>query len=1575
MATGLIVSGLLNVGIGMLAKFLFAPSIPDTVIEGPRLTDLSVTSSVYGSAINVSDGTVRQNGNIIWAGDGIIEEVTITEEELSAKGGPSATQTTIEYRYYLNWAVAFSEGVAEALLRIWGDGKIIYDATGKQKTSKHSVRFYFGNETQDPDPIIAAHIDGNLGAGSTPAYRNTCYVVFNRMALADHGNRPPNITAEITYEFTANYPRDDFTAISGFTNTDQIQFDPFTNSLLTKAGTSVTRINNTTLAAEANTTTNFISAVNSFCMDDKGFFWSNSVGGGNSSPVGRFFSDSLLLDATLFAGSASLGDEHKTGFEALGMWADKAVDVVIPGTGTVAVMACHMPATGGIGILDGKSMTFQEVNLGMSVIINGGDSSLSPFTVGRGIFTDPTRGIVYVVSRWTASATDPSKNVIHKLVPDVTSWDNVTMQFGVTLTEVGRWTDAQLFPNETASPASINGVCLLTSTNQIMVSSGQKSLADATAAVALIDLDTGAIVETVDNTGFGGFSGFWNKVSGNKFVYAASDALIEWDLTAFEPIRINQPADYPLAPGQPGYDDFFLYDETRDSVIVDRDIPGQSGVLLTRVYLGKSSGTTVALNQIVQRYLLRTGGFVETDMNLTAIAGDLVQGNTLARANMTGKRSLEPLLTGFFWDLIEEDWQVVAVKRGGTSVLTIPEIDLGQLQNEDPTDDPPIKEVITQEVEVPMRVDVLHADREQDYQENLEFARRMVLPTPTMHSRDVLRLDLGPLVLDPDDAKRLAEKWLYTVWNERSAVETRVPWRYIRLSAADVFSATWAGETRQLRMEQMEIGAQLPLELRAVTEDEITAISTVLSGTADGHIATTVPPALPSRLLLIDAPTLSTADETFGVFLRGYAAVSGFGDPQWQGATVVRSTDGGITWQTLTGLTSPAAWGIVTTAPTAIDGAIHNVFQEVADGGTVTVIMKDRGSSLATATELAVLNQANAAAFINSDGSVEVFQFQTVVSDGNNSYTLERLLRGRKGTEDVSIGGQVQEGSTFILLEVIPVGIFETPLASRNVEVSYRAVSFGQSLTDAPIVKYKDTGRDRRPYRPAHIESSGKGQGLKVDWVRATRLNGEWLDGTGTVPLNEDLERYTARMYSSTFSAFFQAEAEGASPDDTGTFALTGTLGTEATVQGVVFKTGTGAFEFSPTGAVDPSEAFVSYPDTAGLELGSSPFTIECWVRFKSVADTTQTFMAKWTDGFNQRSWRIFWSGGDLIFDGYATGISATVFLSASWSPVTGTWYHLAITRDANDDFRLFLAGEIVATLNDTDPIFDAGANPSPLWLGKLRNDAGNNDNPMNGFIDGARIIVGEAIYTENFTPPGAFPADGASITKTVNDATTVDFNKAEMESTFAPGITSSVVVIDQFDTDPDGGGGWAALSGTTLSSVANSGNISGPPTGGGSNFALQTSAGTLDTRYGMEKTFGSLITDGPYASSTEFKNSSLTVSCYVAADVVTEQTVEITVIGRDSNGVIIDTSTTGLITLTSNGVWEPHTVDLPVSERTVSFEVELTHTGLGTGTPQVGFDRLETTFYTPPGPLSVDITQHSGVPGVLGITGTKLLT
>jgi len=152
--------------------------------EGPRLTDLSIQTSSYGSQVPKLFGTMRIAGTVIWA--------TELKESRSTSGGGKGRSATTSYSYSASFAVLLSARRLHRVLRIWADGKLLRGSAGDWK-SPTGFRLHPGDPDQPVDPLIASA----EGMAETPAHRGHAYTVFEDMALGEFGNRIPSLTFEV----------------------------------------------------------------------------------------------------------------------------------------------------------------------------------------------------------------------------------------------------------------------------------------------------------------------------------------------------------------------------------------------------------------------------------------------------------------------------------------------------------------------------------------------------------------------------------------------------------------------------------------------------------------------------------------------------------------------------------------------------------------------------------------------------------------------------------------------------------------------------------------------------------------------------------------------------------------------------------------------------------------------------------------------------------------------------------------------------------------------------------------------------------------------------------------------------------------------------------------------------------------------------------------------------------------------------------------------------------------------------------------------------------------------------------
>jgi hypothetical protein len=150
--------------------------------QGPRLKELGVSTSSYGSPIPRHHGRIRTPGTIVWSTD-LVER---KEKSGGGKGKPSLTT----YSYSVSFAIALSSRPIVDVGRIWADGTLLRGEAGDLKAGG-TFRLYSGHGDQPLDPLIAS------AEPTCPAFRGLAYCVFESLELADFGNRIPALTFEV----------------------------------------------------------------------------------------------------------------------------------------------------------------------------------------------------------------------------------------------------------------------------------------------------------------------------------------------------------------------------------------------------------------------------------------------------------------------------------------------------------------------------------------------------------------------------------------------------------------------------------------------------------------------------------------------------------------------------------------------------------------------------------------------------------------------------------------------------------------------------------------------------------------------------------------------------------------------------------------------------------------------------------------------------------------------------------------------------------------------------------------------------------------------------------------------------------------------------------------------------------------------------------------------------------------------------------------------------------------------------------------------------------------------------------
>jgi hypothetical protein len=181
-------------------------------------------------------------------------------------------------------------------------------------------------------------------------------------------------------------------------------------------------------------------------------------------------------------------------------------------------------------------------------------------------------------------------------------------------------------------------------------------------------------------------------------------------------------------------------------------------------------------------------------------------------------------------------------------------------------------------------------------------------------------------------------------------------------------------------------------------------------------------------------------------------------------------------------------------------------------GSIITVDLYGTSASLSSVTELDLLMDATKNLGLFGD-MVGQFATATQVAGSPNRWSLSVLLNGRRGTESHVTDSFA--GKRFVLIDNA-VKFVAAQVTDINNNLTYRAVSSGQSLADAATVEFAWTGTPLRPLSPAHVTGTrNAANDLLVRWVRRTRIS-QGLRDFSDVPLVEEFERYKLEWYLAT---------------------------------------------------------------------------------------------------------------------------------------------------------------------------------------------------------------------------------------------------------------------------------------------------------------------------------------------------------------------------------------------------------------------------------------------------------------------------
>jgi hypothetical protein len=334
-------------------------------------------------------------------------------------------------------------------------------------------------------------------------------------------------------------------------------------------------------------------------------------------------------------------------------------------------------------------------------------------------------------------------------------------------------------------------------------------------------------------------------------------------------------------------------------------------------------------------------------------------------------------------------------------------------------------------------------------------------------------------------AKALVQSALARRWAQRDKITLRLPPSYLGLRPGALIQPN--AETGVWSAERVTVDSlAVVVDLRPVYA---TAVAEVAADS--GRIVASAPKIpVPTQLALIELP-----DDGTGKADSPVVAVAAAGASPWRPVPLrVRIGD------TTTTMLSARKAGVFGSALSALPPGESGIFDL---RNSVDVQLIDATWWLESRDDDAIAAGANMALL----GS-ELLQFGNVLPLGDGAFRLNRLLRGRRGSE-WAIGAHAV-GDRFVLLE--PAELLTLPLSRAQTGAVLSVTPGGIADSEAPSAELAITGEAMKPPAPVHLRATFDAAGnLSCSWVRRSSLGWDWLDGVDA-PLGCAVERYTAML-------------------------------------------------------------------------------------------------------------------------------------------------------------------------------------------------------------------------------------------------------------------------------------------------------------------------------------------------------------------------------------------------------------------------------------------------------------------------------
>jgi len=772
----------------------------------------------------------------------------------------------------------------------------------------------------------------------------------------------------------------------------------------------------------------------------------------------------------------------------------------------------------------------------------------------------------------------------------------------------------------------------------------------------------------------------------------------------------------------------------------------------------------VTLSEIVSSLCLQSNLITASDIDVTALT-QIVRGYKIT-STAAIRSALEPLRACWPFDVVQRGYKLKFIPRGGSSIATVSNNDLGALSGENKE---PIRLTTSREMDtqLPRRVETTFIDADREYDTGAGPGTERL----NTDAVNILQIDL-PVVLTADEAAAVEQTLLYLYWMERNDLTFTLPPTYQNLEPADVITINTKDASYTVRLVSTQYLPDGRVECSAKYNHSpvYVPIASADTGSSTGQVLSYNGPTL---LYMLDIPCISSNYMDASGIL---SAATGIYD-SWPGASLLKTDDNGNSYSIVDNYLAPGSIVGYATNTIGTSNTPHTI-----DASNKLNIRLINGEIL-TISELQMYNGGNHFAY-GTHGRWEIIAAQTVTEETDGTFTLQNLLRGRFGTEHAMASHAISD--TLILLNQSLLRFSKLDISNVNMLRSWRAVTRGALLDSVTDIPFTYTGVNLECLSPIDLNGNRtpSTNDWTVTWTRRSRTATELFSGVNP-PLGESSESYDVEVWDRTyttlkrtFSSLTSANLSYTSAqqitdfgayqkvlylkvyqnstnlgrgyplvssilrevnddayiydvsilmhmDDTG---LTDVKGKTATLNGTVVRSNLKSKFGGYSAYFDGNGDYISFADHADFALGNT-FTLEAWVYCTSFA-TEGCIFSQSLDGYAGEQMLYITTSAFVGFTNNPTG--GTWLATYAPKPLQlNTWHHVALTCN-NGKATVFLDGIGGTPTNgmtwvDRSTQFLVGATRIPYYSAYKW---------MTGYIDEARVTKGVSRYNSNFVPP-----------------------------------------------------------------------------------------------------------------------------------------------------------------------------------------------------------------------------------------------